>query len=121
MKCRAAVIRGVGQDWEIREIVLDPPHAGEVMVRMAVAGICHSDDHLFTGHVVPTPEAIAASGQPAPDGFPLLGGHGGPAVVEEVGRGVTLVKPGDLVAPSFTPACASCRFGVNGQTYISDL
>lgn len=55
MKCRAAVIRGVGQDWEIREIELDPPRGGEVLVRMAVAGICHSDDHLFTGDVVPTP------------------------------------------------------------------
>ena len=38
MKCRAAVIQGVGRDWEIREIELDPPRAGEVMVRMAVAG-----------------------------------------------------------------------------------
>lgn len=37
MKCRAAVIRGVGQDWEIREIELDPPRSGEVLVRMAAA------------------------------------------------------------------------------------
>ena len=59
MKCRAAVIRGVGMDWEIREIDLDPPRNGEVLVRMAVAGICHSDDHLFTGDVVPTPEVLA--------------------------------------------------------------
>ena len=49
MKCRAAVLRGVGRDWEIREVDLDPPRSGEVLVRMAVAGICHSDDHLFTG------------------------------------------------------------------------
>ena len=55
MKCRAAVLRGVGEDWEIREVDLDPPHAGEVLVRMAVAGICHSDDHLVTGDVLPTP------------------------------------------------------------------
>ena len=81
MKCRAAVIRGVGMDWEIHEIDLDPPRAGEVLVRMAVAGVCHSDDHLFTGDVVPTPEVLAASGQPAPDWFPLLGGHEGAGVV----------------------------------------
>ena len=63
MKCRAAVLRGVGMDWEIREVDLDPPRNGEVLVRMVVAGICHSDDHLFTGDVVPTPEVLAASGQ----------------------------------------------------------
>jgi Zn-dependent alcohol dehydrogenase len=75
MKCRAAVLRGVGKDWEVREVDLDPPHNGEVLVRIAVAGICHSDDHLVTGDVVPTPEVLAASGLPAPDWFPLLGGH----------------------------------------------
>ena len=121
MKCRAAVMRGVGKDWEIREIDLDPPRAGEVLVRMAVAGICHSDDHLFTGDVVPTPEVLAASGQPAPDWFPLLGGHEGAGVVEEVGPGVTTVQPGDHVALSFIPACGSCRFCVNGQSYICDI
>ncbi|WP_264993291.1 alcohol dehydrogenase catalytic domain-containing protein, partial [Mycobacterium montefiorense] len=115
------MIRGVGQDWEIREIELDPPHSGEVLVRIAVAGICHSDDHLFTGDVVPTPEAVAASGQPAPDWFPLLGGHEGAGVVEEVGPGVTTVQPGDHVALSFIPACGSCRFCVNGQSYICDI
>lgn len=121
MKCRAAVIRGVGMDWEIREIVLDPPHAGEVMVRMAVAGICHSDDHLFTGDVVPTPEVLAASGMSGPDWFPLLGGHEGAGVVEDVGPGVTSVRPGDRVALSFIPACGNCRFCVNGQSYICDV
>ncbi len=65
MKCRAAVLRGVGEDWEIREVELDPPRDGEVLVRMAVAGICHSDDHLVTGDVVPTPEVLAATGMPA--------------------------------------------------------
>jgi Zn-dependent alcohol dehydrogenase len=83
MKCRAAVLRGVGMDWEICEVDLDPPRSGEVLARIAVAGICHSDDHLFTGDVVPTPEVLAASGQPAPDWFPLLGGHEGAGVVEE--------------------------------------
>ncbi|MCV6968577.1 alcohol dehydrogenase [Mycobacterium bohemicum] len=115
------MIRGVGMDWEIREIVLDPPHAGEVMVRMAVAGICHSDDHLFTGDVVPTPEVLAASGMSGPDWFPLLGGHEGAGVVEDVGPGVTSVRPGDRVALSFIPACGNCRFCVNGQSYICDV
>ena len=49
MKCQAAVLRGVGKDWEIQEITLDPPREGEVLVKMAVAGVCHSDDHFATG------------------------------------------------------------------------
>ncbi len=120
MKCHAAVLRGVGEDWQVCEIELDPPHAGEVLVRMAVAGVCHSDDHVITGDVVPTPEVLAASGMPAPDWFPLLGGHEGAGVVEEVGPGVTAVQPGDHVAMSFIPACGSCRFCVSGQSYICD-
>ncbi len=120
MQCRAAVLRGVGADWEIREVELDPPRHGEVLVRIGVAGICHSDDHLITGDVVPTPDALAASGMPAPDWFPLLGGHEGAGVVEEVGPGVTAVRPGDRVAMSFIPACGSCRFCVSGQSYICD-
>jgi NDMA-dependent alcohol dehydrogenase len=114
------VLRGVGEDWAIREIELDPPHSGEVLVRMAVAGVCHSDDHLITGDVVPTPEVLAATGMPAPDWFPLLGGHEGAGVVEEIGPGVSTVQPGDHVAMSFIPACGNCRFCVNGQSYICD-
>jgi len=120
MKCRAAVLRGVGKDWEVREVVLDPPRNGEVLVRVAVAGICHSDDHVVTGDVVPTPEVLAASGLPAPDWFPMLGGHEGAGVVEEIGPGVTTVQPGNHVAMSFIPSCGNCRFCVNGQSYICD-
>jgi S-(hydroxymethyl)glutathione dehydrogenase/alcohol dehydrogenase len=57
---------------------------------------------------------------PAPDWFPLLGGHEGAGVVEEIGPGVTTVQPGDHVAMSFIPACGNCRFCVNGQSYICD-
>src|SRR6201987_3880928 len=120
MKCRAAVLRGVGMDWEIREVDLDPPRNSEVLVRMAVAGICPSDDHLFPGDVVPTPEVLAASGQPAPDWFPLLGGHEGAGVVAEIGPGVTTVQAGDHVALSFIPAWGNCRFCWNGQSHIRD-
>jgi NDMA-dependent alcohol dehydrogenase len=120
MKCRAAVLRGVGRDWEVREVNLDPPRNGEVLVRIAAAGVCHSDEHLVTGDVVPTPEVLAASGMPAPDWFPLLGGHEGAGVVEEIGPGVTTVQPGDHVAMSFIPACGNCRFCVTGQSYICD-
>jgi Zn-dependent alcohol dehydrogenase len=70
MKCQAAVLRGVGKDWEIQEITLDPPREGEVLVKMAVAGVCRSDDHFTTGDCIPTPELAAimqAMGVPVPD------------------------------------------------------
>jgi threonine dehydrogenase-like Zn-dependent dehydrogenase len=55
MKCRAAVLRGAGKDWEIQEITLDPPREGEVLVK---TGICHTDDHFATGDSVPSPEMV---------------------------------------------------------------
>jgi Zn-dependent alcohol dehydrogenase len=51
MKTRAAVLRDMGKDWEIIELDLDPPKEGEVLVRFAAAGLCHSDDHLRTGDI----------------------------------------------------------------------
>jgi len=49
MRTKAAVLRAVGGDWEITELELDPPKAGEVLIRFTAAGLCHSDDHLCTG------------------------------------------------------------------------
>ena len=123
MKCQGAVMRGVGHDWDVTEITLDPPREGEVLVKMSVAGICHSDDHFTTGDMVPGPEFAAvmeAAGAPPPDFFPLLGGHEGAGVVEEVGPGVRSVQPGDHVAMSFIAACGACRWCVSGMTYLCD-
>ncbi|OBI08081.1 alcohol dehydrogenase [Mycolicibacter nonchromogenicus] len=124
MKCAAAVLPGVGIDWEVSEIELDPPKAGEVLVKMAYAGICHSDEHFYSGDSVPSAEMeemMRAAGVPVPEWFPMLGGHEGSGVVEEVGPGVTTLKPGDHVAVSFFPACGSCRFCVTGHTYLCDV
>ncbi|WP_066810827.1 NDMA-dependent alcohol dehydrogenase [Mycobacterium lehmannii] len=124
MKSRAAVLRGVGIDWEVTDIELDPPRAGEVLVRMAYAGICHSDEHFYTGDSVPSPEMeelMRASGVPVPEWFPMLGGHEGAGVVEDVGPEVRTLKPGDHVAVSFFPACGSCRWCVTGHTYLCDV
>ncbi len=123
MKCQGAVLRGVGRDWEVEEITLDPPREGEVLVKMAVAGLCHSDDHFTTGDMVPTPDMVAlieATGAAVPDYFPMLGGHEGAGVVEEIGPGVRSVRPGDHVALSFIPACGSCQWCVSGLTYLCD-
>ncbi len=123
MKCQGAILRGIGGDWEIEEITLDPPREGEVLVKMAVAGICHSDDHYSTGDGVFSPGLAAmveAMGGTTPEYFPLLGGHEGAGVVEEVGPAVRSVRPGDRVATSFIPACGRCRWCVSGMTYLCD-
>ena len=124
MKSKAAVLRGVGVDWEVTEVELDAPKSGEVLVKMAYAGICHSDEHFYTGDSVPSAEMeemMRAAGVDVPEWFPMLGGHEGSGVVTEVGLGVTTLKPGDHVAISFFPACGSCRFCVTGQTYLCDV
>lgn len=124
MKSKAAVLRGVGIDWEVTEVDLDPPRAGEVLVKMAYAGICHSDEHFYTGDSVPPAEMedmMRAAGVKVPEWFPMLGGHEGSGIVEEVGEGVTSLKPGDHVAISFFPACGSCRWCVTGYTYLCDV
>jgi NDMA-dependent alcohol dehydrogenase len=123
MKCQGAILRGIGGDWEVTEITLDPPREGEVLVKMAVAGVCHSDDHYTTGDGVFPPGLTAmveAMGGTTPEYFPLLGGHEGAGVVAEVGPAVRSVQPGDRVATSFIPACGRCRWCVSGMTYLCD-
>jgi NDMA-dependent alcohol dehydrogenase len=123
MKCQAAVLHGVGKQWEVCEIDLDPPQDGEVLVRMAVAGVCHSDDHFATGDNVLSADLAAmmrAAGEDPPEFFPMLGGHEGAGVIEHVGPNVTSVRPGDRVGMSFMPTCGRCRWCATGQSYICD-
>lgn len=118
MKCNAAIVHGVGQDWAIEEIEVDPPKAGEVLVHWTHAGLCHSDEHLLTGDFVPPPEAMALMGIDSI--FPMVGGHEGAGVVAEVGPGVTSVQPGDHVSASFVPSCGRCRYCVTGRQNLCD-
>ncbi len=119
MKTHAAVLWGTHQDWKIEEVDLDPPKAGEVLVKWEAAGLCHSDEHLVTGDMVVPDEVREARGQP--DMFPTIGGHEGAGVVLDVGPGVTLVAVGDHVAASFFPACGRCRWCVTGHSNLCDL
>ncbi len=107
MKTRAAVLRDMGKDWEISELDLDPPKAGEVLIRYVASGLCHSDDHLRTGDI--------------PVRYPIVGGHEGAGIVEEIGAGVSRLQPGDHVVCSFLPVCGHCRFCARGMSNLCDL
>lgn len=117
MKSRAAILRNVGGPWQVESFELDAPRDGEVLIRMAAAGLCHSDTHILNGYVT----APAEPGRPAPWRPPTIGGHEGSAVVVETGPGVTEFGPGDHVVTAFVPACGRCRWCADGMEYLCDL
>ncbi len=96
----------MGTPWELAELDLDAPRCGEVLIRFAAAGLCHSDEHLRTGDSVGR--------------LPLVGGHEGAGVIEVVGPEVTRVRAGDHVVCSFIPACGSCRYCSTGRQNLCD-
>jgi S-(hydroxymethyl)glutathione dehydrogenase/alcohol dehydrogenase len=106
MKTRAAILWEKGKELSVEEIDLDPPKTGEVLVRLQHSGICHSDEHLLTGDL----------------DFPLpvIAGHEGAGIVEEVGPGVTTIKPGDHVILQFYPSCGRCPACVSGHQNLCD-
>ena len=109
MKTRAAVLYGAHQEWQVKEIELDAPGKGEVLIKTHAAGLCHSDEHLVTGD-------LAGDAM-----FPVIGGHEGYGVVIEIGEGVTDFEVGDHVAVSFVPACGKCRWCASGQQNLCNL
>jgi aryl-alcohol dehydrogenase len=96
---RAAVVEEAGAPFKITDVELDEPRPHEVLVRIAAAGVCHTDLTVAAGHIP----------------FPLPGvlGHESAGVVEAVGSAVTKVSPGDKVVLTFTSCgnCPSCRLG----------
>lgn len=118
MRVKAAVLYGPGTKYQVEEIELDPPKEGEVLVKFAATGMCHSDEHLVTGDMVLPEEITAAMGWQQ---FPIIAGHEGAGVVEEVGPGVTALRPGDHVVTSFVPSCGSCPSCASGHQNLCDL
>jgi NDMA-dependent alcohol dehydrogenase len=109
MRTRAAVLHELHTPWSVEEIELDPPKAGEVLVKMKASGLCHSDEHLVTGDL--------AGGAPGPL---VIGGHEGAGVVVEVGPGVLGLAPGDHVVFGFIPACGNCPSCASGHSSLCD-
>ena len=119
MKIRAAVCSGLEEPWKTEEVEIDAPHAHEVVVQMAYAGMCHSDEHLRDGAISQTPEVLEMMGVKSM--FPVVGGHEGAGIVTEVGDNVTQVTEGDHVAVSFIPSCGTCHWCASGRQNLCDL
>jgi NDMA-dependent alcohol dehydrogenase len=119
MKVRAAICEGISQPWNTVDIEIDEPHAHEVKVKMAFAGMCHSDEHLRTGDISAPKETLEFFGVDSM--FPCIGGHEGAGIVEAVGPEVQGVEVGDKVAVAFIPACGRCFWCASGRQYLCDL
>ena len=105
MKTRAAVAWEADKPLRIEEVDLAGPKAGEVLVRIVATGVCHTDAFTLSGA---DPEGL----------FPVILGHEGGGIVQEVGLGVTSVKAGDHVIPLYTPECGTCEFCLSGKTNL---
>lgn len=110
VRTRAAVLHELNTPWSVEEIELDPPKAGEVLVKLVASGICHSDEHSVTG------DTIGTTAMP-----PMIGGHEGAGVVVEVGEGVFGLAPGDHVVFGFIPACGRCFSCASGHSNVCDM
>src|SRR6478609_8053916 len=95
MKSRAAVAFAPGQPLKIVEIDVEPPRAGEVLVRITHTGVCHTDAFTLSGD---DPEGL----------FPVVLGH----------EGAGIVQPGDHVIPLYTAECGECLFCKSGKTNL---
>ena len=101
---KAAVCYEAGKPLVIEEIDIDTPRPGEVKVKMAATAVCHSDIHAIRGEI--------------PQPLPSVPGHESAGYIEEVGEGVTSVKPGDTVVASLLAACGKCRFCMGGRPHM---
>jgi len=114
VKIRAAVLETIGapapyaqsQPLRIREVELDPPGHGEVLIRIRAAGLCHSDLSVISGD------------RPRP--MPMVLGHESAGEVVECGPGVTDLKAGDRVVLVFMPSCGCCMPCMEGRPALCE-
>jgi S-(hydroxymethyl)glutathione dehydrogenase/alcohol dehydrogenase len=101
---KAAVLHAPNQPLTIEDVQIDKPGPREVLIRTAVAGLCHSDLHFIEGKY-PWP-------------VPAVLGHESAGVVEAVGSDVTYVKPGDHVITCLSVFCGHCEHCLTGHMSI---
>lgn len=98
---RGVVARAKGAPVELTDIVIPDPGPGEVVVKIAACGVCHTDLHYREGGIN--------------DEFPFLLGHEAAGTVESVGAGVDTVEPGDFVVLNWRAVCGRCRACKRGR------
>jgi S-(hydroxymethyl)glutathione dehydrogenase/alcohol dehydrogenase len=108
MKTKGALCWEVGKPWTLEEIDVGDPRTGEVQVRLAATGLCHSDEHFRNGDV-------------PPKFLPILGGHEGAGVITKVGPSVEGLVEGDHVVLGFVPSCGRCIPCATGHQNLCDL
>ena len=103
---KAAVLYERFQPLVVEDLTLDAPGPREALVKLAASGVCHSDLHYIKGD------------REYP--MPVVLGHEGAGIVEEVGPGVTYAKPGDHVVLSFVPSCGQCDYCIRGRQNLCE-
>src|SRR5450432_3608464 len=114
MKIKAAVLYAMdakppfaeSHPLSIEEIDLEPPGAGEILVRIGAAGLCHSDLSVINGD------------RPRP--MPMALGHEAAGIVEQLGEGVTDLRKGDHVVLVFVPSCGHCAPCAEGRPALCE-
>jgi S-(hydroxymethyl)glutathione dehydrogenase/alcohol dehydrogenase len=106
-KALAVLCRELDQPVVVEEILVDPPRRGEVLVKIAACGVCHSDLSATNGTIQMK--------------LPLVLGHEAAGVVAEVGEGVTDFAAGDHVVSSFVNMCGKCRWCATGKPQLCDM
>ncbi len=102
MRSKSVILHEQGKPPAVEEVEVLPPQAGEVMVRIAATGVCHSDYNLVDGFVYV-------------ENLPMVMGHEASGVVEQVGQGVHAFAPGDPVVFSVRPTCGICDYCSKGK------
>lgn len=98
---KAMVMHEPGRDLVLEDLDMDDPGPGEVRVRIEAVGVCHSDVHYLTGGLTAR--------------TPIVLGHEGAGIVEQVGAGVTSVGIGDRVVLMWRPRCGECEYCLSGR------
>ena len=101
---KAAILYELNTPLKVEEIEIPRPAFKEVLVKVKAVGVCHTDLHPIKGDM------------PVP--LPIVLGHEGAGIVEEIGEGVTTVKPGDHVIMFPAPFCGSCISCLTGMPYL---